>query len=94
MRLPYGRAMMRDRCQAIPMAIFGLCALAVVLIMMLAVAVSISDFDLRQSLPSLGSFGPAAIVVLWFLASLVGVVPTSPLLLAAGATEGVVLRTL
>jgi uncharacterized membrane protein YdjX (TVP38/TMEM64 family) len=86
--------MTRDRYHAIPIALIGLCTLTVVLVATLAVAVSLSDFDLRQSLPSLDGFGPAAIVVLRFLASLIGVVPTSPLLLAAGATEGVVLGTL
>lgn len=57
-------------------------------------AVALADFDPQQHVPSLGVLGPVAIIVLRFLASLIGVVPTSPLLLAAGATEGVVLGTL
>jgi uncharacterized membrane protein YdjX (TVP38/TMEM64 family) len=86
--------MIRDRHKAIRIALASLRALAVALVAALAITVSLSDFDLQQSLPSLDGFGPAAIVVLRFLTSLAGVVPTSPLVMAAGATEGVMLGTL
>ena len=86
--------MIRDRHKAIRIALASLCALAVALVTALAITVSLSDFDLQQSLPSLDSFGPAAIVVLRFLTSLGWIVPTSPLLMAAAATEGVMLGTL
>lgn len=49
---------------------------------------------LEDELQSLGLWGPVAIVGLRFGASLLGVVPTSPLLLAAGASQGVVLGSL
>jgi uncharacterized membrane protein YdjX (TVP38/TMEM64 family) len=76
---------------AIPIVSARLCTLAVLLAATPAGAVEVEDFDLQRSLPALGVLGPIAIVVLRFIASLVGVVPTSPLLLAAGATEGLFL---
>jgi hypothetical protein len=56
------------------MALVGLCALTVILVATLTVAVSLSDFDLRQNRPSLGGFGPAAmaVVALVALSALVG----------------------
>lgn len=80
--------------RAIPTAFIGLCTLALLCAVTPAGAAGLDDFDLQRGLPSLGVFGPIAIVVLRFLASLVGVVPTSPLLLAAGATEGLLLGSL
>lgn len=77
--------------RAIPIVSAWLCMLALLLAGTPAGAVELEDFDLQRSLPALGVLGPIAIVVLRFLASLVGVVPTSPLLLAAGATEGLFL---
>ncbi|WP_108683416.1 TVP38/TMEM64 family protein [Methyloceanibacter sp. wino2] len=86
--------MTRKVRRAIPTAFIGLCTLALLMSATPACAVALDNFDLQRSLPSLGVFGPIAIVVLRFLASLIGVVPTSPLLLAAGATQGVFLGTL
>ncbi|MEM7397648.1 MAG: VTT domain-containing protein [Pseudomonadota bacterium] len=85
---------MRGFHRTIPKAFAGGCILAILDVASPAGAVTLMDFELERSLPSLGVFGPVAIVVLRFLASLIGIVPTSPLLLAAGATEGVVLGTL
>lgn len=81
------------------MLIAGLCAVAILVpaTLVLAVpagAIAMTDFDLQQSLPTLGVWGPVAIITLRFIASLIGVVPTSPLLLAAGASEGVLLGSL
>lgn len=86
--------MTRKLHRAIPIAFIGLCTLALLTAASPAGAVTLEELDLQRSLPSLGVFGPIAIVVLRFLASLVGVVPTSPLLLAAGATEGIFLGSL
>ncbi|MDJ0512846.1 MAG: VTT domain-containing protein [Methyloceanibacter sp.] len=85
---------MRRFHRVIPKAFAGGCILAILGFAIPAGAVTLVDFELQWSLPSLGVFGPIAIVVLRFLASLIGIVPTSPLLLAAGASEGVVLGTL
>lgn len=81
------------------MLIAGLCAVAIFVpaTLVLAVpagAIAMNDFDLQQSLPTLGVWDPVAIITLRFIASLIGVVPTSPLLLAAGASQGVLLSSL
>ena len=57
-------------------------------------AVEIAGFDVERDLPGLGIWGPIAIVSLRLLAALFGVVPSSPVLLAAGATEGIVLGSI
>lgn len=62
-------------------------------------AVDVTDagaagFDVERDLPSLGIWGPIAIIGLRMLAALSGVVPSSPVLLAAGATEGIVLGSI
>ena len=82
-----------------PMTIARLCGaamlvLAAVVLAAPAGALTMTDFDLQRSLPSLGFWGPVAIVTLRFIASLIGIVPTSPLLLAAGASEGTLLGSL
>lgn len=86
--------MMQKVHRTIPTAFIGLCTLALLWTTTPAGAVALENFDLQRGLPSFGVFGPIAIVFLRFLASLTGVVPTSPLLLAAGATQGVFLGTL
>jgi len=85
---------MRQFHQANPIALTAVWMIAILLVATPAGAMSLADFDLERDLPSLGVLGPLAIITLRFLASLIGVVPTSPLLLAAGATEGVLLGTL
>ena len=85
--------MVRKFHRAIPRAFAAGCMLALLVLAMPAAAATFGDFDLQRSLPSLGTFGPAAILVLRSLASLIGIVPTSPLLLAAGASEGIFLGT-
>ncbi|HUU23943.1 MAG TPA: VTT domain-containing protein [Methyloceanibacter sp.] len=57
-------------------------------------AVEIASFDVERDLPALGIWGPVAIIGLRFLAALFGVVPSSPILLAAGATEGILFGSL
>jgi uncharacterized membrane protein YdjX (TVP38/TMEM64 family) len=59
-----------------------------------AEALEIAGFDVERDLPGLGVWGPIAIITLRFLAALFGVVPSSPVLLAAGATEGIVLGSI
>ena len=59
-----------------------------------AVALTIAGFDVERDLPDLGIWAPIAIVGLRFLAALSGVVPSSPVLLAAGATEGILLGSI
>lgn len=59
-----------------------------------AAALEIAGFDIERDLPNLGVWGPLAIIVLRFVAALSGVVPSSPVLLAAGATEGILLGSL
>jgi uncharacterized membrane protein YdjX (TVP38/TMEM64 family) len=59
-----------------------------------AEAVEIAGFDVERDLPGLGIWGPIAIISLRFLAALFGVVPSSPVLLAAGATQGIVLGSI
>ena len=56
-----------------------------------AMALAIAGFDVERDLPALGVWGPLAIIGLRMLAALFGVVPSSPVLLAAGATEGILL---
>lgn len=56
-----------------------------------AMALAIAGFDVERDLPSLGVWGPLAIIGLRMLAALFGVIPSSPVLLAAGATEGILL---
>jgi uncharacterized membrane protein YdjX (TVP38/TMEM64 family) len=56
--------------------------------------VEIAGFDVERDLPGLGIWGPIAIISLRFLAALFGVVPSSPVLLAAGATEGILLGSI
>ena len=96
---------MRQRFQPTSsMLIAGLCAAAILALTTLVLAapadavsagaIAMTDFDLQRSLPTLGVWGPVAIIMLRFIASLIGVVPTSPLLLAAGASEGVLLGSL
>jgi uncharacterized membrane protein YdjX (TVP38/TMEM64 family) len=68
--------------------------LAVSLVPGSAEAVEIAGFDVERDLPGLGIWGPIAIISLRFLAALFGVVPSSPVLLAAGATEGIVLGSI
>ncbi|WP_342027500.1 hypothetical protein [Methyloceanibacter methanicus] len=82
-----------------PMGIARLCAVATLVLATLVLAgpagaVTLADFDLQRNLPSLRVWGPVAIVALRLVASLVGIVPTSPLLLAAGASEGLLLGSL
>ena len=82
----------------------GLCAAAILVLPTLFLAlpadavsagvITMTDFDLERSLPTLSVLGPVAIITLRFIASLIGVVLTSPLLLAAGASEGVLLGSL
>jgi uncharacterized membrane protein YdjX (TVP38/TMEM64 family) len=57
-------------------------------------AVEIAGFDVERDLPELGVWAPIAIIGLRLLAALSGVVPSSPVLLAAGATEGIVLGSI
>ncbi len=57
-------------------------------------ALEIAGFDIERDLPDLGVWGPLVIVVLRFFAALSGVVPSSPVLLAAGATEGILLGSI
>jgi uncharacterized membrane protein YdjX (TVP38/TMEM64 family) len=57
-------------------------------------AIEIAGFDVERDLPSLGIWGPIAIIGLRFLAVLFGVIPSSPVLLAAGATEGILLGSI
>jgi uncharacterized membrane protein YdjX (TVP38/TMEM64 family) len=59
-----------------------------------AVALEIAGFDPERDLPDLGAWGPIAIIVLRYLAALSGLIPSSPVLLAAGATEGIVLGSI
>lgn len=59
-----------------------------------AVALDIPGFDVERDLPDLGAWGPVAIIVFRYLAALSGFVPSSPVLLAAGATEGIVLGSI
>jgi uncharacterized membrane protein YdjX (TVP38/TMEM64 family) len=68
--------------------------LAVSLVSGSAEAVEIAGFDVERDLPGLGVWGPIAIISLRFLAALFGVVPSSPVLLAAGATEGILLGSI
>lgn len=57
-------------------------------------AVEIAGFDVERDLPELGVWGPIAIIGLRMLAALFGVVPSSPVLLGAGATEGILLGSI
>ncbi len=75
------------------LATFAVC-LAVSLSSGSAEALEIAGFDVERDLPGLGVWGPIAIITLRFLAALFGVVPSSPVLLAAGATEGIVLGSI
>lgn len=75
------------------LATLAIC-LAVPLVSGNAEAVEIAGFDIERDLPGLGVWGPIAIISLRFLAALFGVVPSSPVLLAAGATEGIVLGSI
>ncbi len=68
--------------------------LAVSLVSGSAEALEIAGFDVERDLPGLGIWGPIAIISLRFLAALFGVVPSSPVLLAAGATQGIVLGSI
>jgi uncharacterized membrane protein YdjX (TVP38/TMEM64 family) len=56
-----------------------------------ASALEIAGFDVKRDLPALGIWAPIAIIGLRLMAALSGVVPSSPVLLAAGATEGILL---
>jgi len=75
------------------LATFAVC-LAASLFSGSAEALEIAGFDVERDLPGLGVWGPIAIITLRFLAALFGVVPSSPVLLAAGATEGIVLGSI
>jgi uncharacterized membrane protein YdjX (TVP38/TMEM64 family) len=75
------------------LATFAIC-LAVSLVPGNAEAVEIAGFDIERDLPGLGVWGPIAIISFRFLAALFGVVPSSPVLLAAGATQGIVLGSI
>jgi uncharacterized membrane protein YdjX (TVP38/TMEM64 family) len=75
------------------LATLAIC-LAVSLVSGNAEAVEIAGFDVERDLPGLGIWGPIAIISLRFLAALFGVVPSSPVLLAAGATEGILLGSI
>jgi uncharacterized membrane protein YdjX (TVP38/TMEM64 family) len=68
--------------------------LAVSLVSGSAEALEIAGFDVERDLPGLGIWGPIGIISLRFLAALFGVVPSSPVLLAAGATQGIVLGSI
>jgi uncharacterized membrane protein YdjX (TVP38/TMEM64 family) len=57
-------------------------------------ALQLAGFDVVRDLPQLGAWGPIAIIGLRLLAALAGVIPSSPVLLAAGATQGIVLGSL
>jgi uncharacterized membrane protein YdjX (TVP38/TMEM64 family) len=59
-----------------------------------ATALEIAGFDVERDLPELGLWGPAAIILLRLAAALSGVVPSSPVLLAAGATQGILLGSI
>jgi uncharacterized membrane protein YdjX (TVP38/TMEM64 family) len=59
-----------------------------------AMALTVAGFDVERDLPALGVWGPIAIIGLRMLAALFGVVPSSPVLLAAGATEGILLGSI
>ncbi len=59
-----------------------------------AMALAIAGFDVERDLPALGVWGPLAIIGLRMLAALFGVIPSSPVLLAAGATEGILLGSI
>ena len=76
------------------LATLAILCLAVSLVSGNAGAVEIAGFDVERDLPGLGIWGPIAIIGLRFLAALFGVVPSSPVLLAAGATEGIVLGSI
>lgn len=75
------------------LATLAICV-AVSLVSGSAEAVEIASFDVERDLPGLGIWGPIAIISLRFLAALFGVVPSSPVLLAAGATEGILLGSI
>jgi len=72
----------------------GVAVTALLLAATQAGAVEIAGFDVERDLPELGIWGPIAIIGLRLLAALSGVVPSSPVLLAAGATEGIVLGSI
>lgn len=59
-----------------------------------AAALEVAGFDVERDLPDLGAWGPVTIIVLRYLAALSGFIPSSPVLLAAGATEGIVLGSI
>ena len=76
------------------LATLAILCLAVSLVSGNAGAVEIAGFDVERDVPELGIWGPIAIIALRFLAALFGVVPSSPVLLGAGATEGIVLGSI
>lgn len=78
---------LRYTCQALVFSALWLAAGA-------SEASAYAGVDLDRTLGDLGAWAPLLIVGLRFAAALAGVVPSSPLLLAAGATEGVVLGSL
>lgn len=80
---------MRRSLAAAPIAVAGVCALLALIWVSPAAAATAASPGLEEDLQSLGLWGPFAIVGLRFGSSLLGVVPTSPLLLAAGASEGI-----
>lgn len=84
---------MRQSHSATSIAIASICAL-IVLVWAESAGAASSSPGLEHELQSLGLWGPVAIVGLRFGSSLLGVVPTSPLLLAAGASQGVLLGSL
>ncbi len=69
-------------------------ACGLVILVLWAHANTVSGINFARDLPALGVWGPAAIVGSRLAASLCGVVPSSPILLAAGAAEGVFLGSL
>jgi uncharacterized membrane protein YdjX (TVP38/TMEM64 family) len=81
-------------CRSFQILTVLICSAAVALHSDHAVASEIINFDIERDLPTLGVWIPAAIIGLRFLAALSGVIPSSPLLFAAGATEGVVLGSI
>jgi uncharacterized membrane protein YdjX (TVP38/TMEM64 family) len=59
-----------------------------------ATALEIAGFNVERDLPDLGLWGPIVIILLRLAAALSGVVPSSPVLLAAGATQGILLGSI